>query len=81
MSLPAVHRAYAAMATSGVMTEEQRELFFSEGRRMVERGAEAVLLAGTDLFIAFEGYDPGFEAIDCAEIHVVAIVEAFSDDV
>jgi len=36
---------YAAMATSGVVTEAQRELFFRAGRVLVEDlGAEAVLL-------------------------------------
>ncbi len=74
--LAAVHRAYADMATKTTVTDAQRELFFQQGREMTEAGAEAVLLAGTDLFIAFEGHDPGFEAIDCAEIHVGAIVKA-----
>ena len=47
---------------------------------MTEAGAEAVLLAGTDLFIAFEGYDPGFQAIDCAVIHVDAIVSTILEN-
>jgi hypothetical protein len=37
------------------------------------QGAEAVLLGGTDLFLAFQGYDCGFPALDCAEVHVEAI--------
>ena len=74
--LAAVHEAYTDMATKVAVTEAQRALFFEEGRAMTERGAEAILLAGTDLFVAFEGHDPGFDAIDCAEIHVAAIVKA-----
>jgi hypothetical protein len=37
------------------------------------QGAEAVLLGGTDLFLAFAGQDCGFPVIDCAEIHVEAL--------
>ena len=39
-------------------------------------GAEAVLLAGTDLFVAFEGHDPGYPTIDGALLHVDAIARA-----
>lgn len=72
--LAAVHKAYTEMATNASVNEEERQLFFDEGRKMIDRGAEAILLAGTDLFVAFEGQDPGFAAIDCAEIHIAAIV-------
>lgn len=72
-SLSAVHSAYTAMATRAAVTPKEQELFFEQGQAMVAAGAEAILLAGTDLFLAFEGYDPGFEAIDCAEIHIAAI--------
>ena len=75
-SLAAVHQAYTDMATKATVTDAQRALFFEEGQAMTARGAEAILLAGTDLFVAFEGHDPGFLAIDCAEIHVAAIVKA-----
>ena len=40
--------------TGSVVTEAQRELFFSAGRALVEDlGAKAVLLGGTDLGLAF----------------------------
>jgi aspartate racemase len=43
---------------------------------MVEvQGAEAVLLAGTDLALAFNGFAAGFPVFDCAEAHVDAIFE------
>ncbi len=74
-NLAAVHSAYTGMATRAAVTDADRDLFFSEGRSMAGRGAEAILLAGTDLFLAFEGYDPGFDALDCAEIHIAAIAE------
>jgi aspartate racemase len=72
-ALDRVHDNYVAMATIGHVTEAQRQVFFEEGRRLRARGAEAILLGGTDLFLAFAGHDPGFPVIDCADIHVDAI--------
>jgi aspartate racemase len=69
-----VHAAYSAMAQAGSVTDAQREVFFREGRRLVrERGAEAIMLGGTDLFLAFVGHKPEFPLVDCADIHVDAI--------
>ena len=69
-----VHEAYSTMAGAGRVTDQQREVFFREGRRLVrERGAEAIMLGGTDLFLAFTGQQPGFPVIDCADLHVDAI--------
>ena len=51
-------------------------LIFSAGRVLVEDlGAEAVLLGGTDLGLAFGGRDPGFRTFDCAAVHPAAIAE------
>jgi aspartate racemase len=61
------------MATIGHVTEDQRQVFFEAGRALCARGAEAIMLGGTDLFLAFAGHDPGFSVIDCADIHVDAI--------
>jgi aspartate racemase len=72
-ALDRVHDNYVAMATIGTVTEAQRRVFFDEGRRLCERGAEAIMLGGTDLFLAFAGQDPGFPVVDCADIHVDAI--------
>lgn len=72
--LAAVDEAYVAMAVSGSITDDQRDIFHNAGRRMVEeQSAEAVMLGGTDLVLAFDGTDCGFEVIDCAAVHVEAI--------
>ncbi|MCC7046790.1 MAG: aspartate/glutamate racemase family protein [Alphaproteobacteria bacterium] len=68
-----VHENYVAMAGEGRVVDAQRQVFFAAGRALLARGAEAVLLGGTDLFLAFQGQDCGFPAIDCADIHVEAI--------
>lgn len=71
--LDRVHANYVEMATIGRVNDAQRQVFFEASRRLVERGAEAIMLGGTDLFLAFVGHEPGFPVIDCADIHVDAL--------
>jgi aspartate racemase len=71
--MQAVHDCYVGMALSGRVTQADRDLLFGIGRDMYSRGAEAVLLAGTDLFLAFDGQEPGFRTIDAALLHVAAL--------
>ena len=48
--------------------------FFTAGETLCrERGADVVLLGGTDLFLAFQGHDCGFPVLDSADVHVEAI--------
>jgi len=69
-----VHTAYVTMAEVGRVTDQQRHTFFTVGRRLCqERGAEAIMLGGTDMFLAFVGQQSPFPLIDCADIHVDAI--------
>lgn len=71
-----VHEAYVTMAATAHCTDQQREVFLEAGNAMVDQaGAEAVLLAGTDLALAFDGIDP-FPIVDCAAAHAEAIVAA-----
>ena len=65
--------AYSAMAGIGVVTDVQRQIFFTAGRELMARGAEAIMLGGTDLFLAFVGQPQPFPLVDCADIHVDAI--------
>ena len=44
-------------------------------------GVEAILLAGTDLAVIFDEETAGFPCIDCARVHIDAIVEACADGV
>jgi len=70
----AVHREYVVMAVAGRATAEQRDLFFAVGRELYQhQGAEAVVLGGTDLFLAFDGHDCGFPVIDGAGVHIDAL--------
>ena len=65
--------AYSAMAGIGKVTDAQRQIFFTAGHELMARGAEAIMLGGTDLFLAFVGQPPPFPLVDCADIHVDAI--------
>jgi len=70
-----VHQAYVTMAASGVVTAAQRLVFNSVSRKLLkENGAEAVMLGGTDLALVFGQHDSEFPLVDCAAIHVDAIV-------
>jgi aspartate racemase len=72
--LEQVHDAYVTMAMAGRVTDAQRSVFFTAGQHLCRtQGAEAVVLGGTDLFLAFAGQDCGFQVLDCAEIHVDAL--------
>ncbi|MEL7013877.1 MAG: aspartate/glutamate racemase family protein, partial [Pseudomonadota bacterium] len=52
-------------------TDDPRAFFFEQGRKMIEvQGAKAVVLAGTDLGLAFDGFDPGYRVIDALDVHV-----------
>jgi len=72
--LDAVHQAYVAMAAAGVVTDAQRVVFRAASERLLAAGAEAIMLGGTDLALAFDEASAGFPLVDCAGIHVDAIV-------
>jgi len=74
--LDEVHHAYATMAAAGTITEAQRDIFIAQGQRLIAAGAEAVMLGGTDLALAFPGGTAPFPLVDCAAIHVDAVVKA-----
>jgi aspartate racemase len=48
---------------------------------MVEdQGAEAVVLAGTDLGLAFtRGVDPGYRVVDALDVHVAVLADLALD--
>ena len=69
-----VHAAYVAMATVGTVSTAQREVFETAARKLIdEAGAQAILLGGTDLALAFDDEKSPFPVIDCAAIHAKEI--------
>ncbi len=66
-----VGQTYTDIAVAGRCTDQQRAFFLDAGRRLVEeQGADAVVLAGTDLNLAFDGQNPGYRVIDALDVHV-----------
>ena len=61
---------YQEVAVAGVCDDARRQAFQDAGRRLVAAGAEAVVLAGTDLNLAFDGADPGYRVVDALDVHV-----------
>jgi aspartate racemase len=73
--LDVVHDAYVNMAVAGVANGAQRAVFDTAIRRMIDdAGAEAIILGGTDLAIVYRDGETPFPLVDCAGIHVDAIV-------
>ena len=71
---------YQDVAVRGACSAEQRGILFDAGRRLVEeQGAEAIVLAGTDLNLAFDGvHDPGYRVIDALDVHVAILADLAS---
>ena len=68
--IDAIGQTYTDMAIAGTCTPDQRSFFLDAGRRLIEAGADAVVLGGTDLGLAFDGQDPGYRVIDALDVHV-----------
>ncbi|MEM6664136.1 MAG: aspartate/glutamate racemase family protein [Pseudomonadota bacterium] len=65
-----IGQTYQDIAIAGVCTPAQRTYFLEAGQRLIDRGADAVVLGGTDLGLAFDGHDPGYRVIDALDVHV-----------
>lgn len=67
---------YMELANTAFCSEENRTFLINAGAKMVsEQGAQAVLLAGTDLGLAFDGQETSYPVIDALEVHVAALVK------
>ena len=65
-----VHNSYVALATEGKTDKTNSEILIAASRTLIDRGAEAIVLGGTDLFLVFENQELPFDVIDCADIHI-----------
>ena len=74
-ALDDVHAAYVAMAASGDVTSHQRGVFDSACEWLIrEAKVDAIMLGGTDLALVYKDGQTQFPTVDCAAIHVDAIV-------
>jgi aspartate racemase len=74
-------QTYQEVAVAGVCRPAQRDLFLDAGRRMIAAGAEAIVLAGTDLNLAFDGHEPGYPVIDALDVHVDLLADLAAERV
>ena len=65
-----VGTTYQNLAIRGHALPEDVDFFIEEGRKLIDQGADAVVLAGTDLNLVFDGRDPGYRVIDALDGHV-----------
>ncbi|MHA6263916.1 aspartate/glutamate racemase family protein [Arenibacterium sp. CAU 1754] len=67
---------YQDVAVAGVCNADQRAALIDAGAQMVrDQGAEAIVLAGTDLNLAFDGQDTGYPVIDALDVHVALLAD------
>ena len=77
-----IGQTYQDVAVAGACSSAQRALFLDAGRRLVAAGAEAIVLAGTDLNLAFDGQSLAYPVIDALDVHVALLADlAFEPDV
>lgn len=69
---------YQEMAVAGTCDAATRARFLQAGAQMMAAGAQAVVLAGTDLNLAFDGQDPGYPVIDALDVHVAVLADLAS---
>ncbi len=75
-------RSYTDMALAGVCDEATRTLFFDAGSRLThDLGADAVVLAGTDLGLAFDEQRPDYRVIDALDVHVDVLARLACDEI
>lgn len=66
---------YTDMALTGRANDADRAFFTAEAQQLMERGADAVVLAGTDLGLVFTDLDLGFPVIDALDVHVARLAD------
>lgn len=72
--IPKLHAAYAELAVSGIATEQLRATLQEAAESLLDRGAQVIALGGTDLNLVFDDPYGPIPLLDCAAVHVDAIV-------
>lgn len=74
-----IHDTYTQLAREGSVTEAKRSRLVEVAQSLCARGADAILLAGTDLSLTFNEANTPFPYVDCARSHIDAIVRTVND--
>jgi aspartate racemase len=71
-----IHATYLELLEKGVGTEEQHRKLTAFAHTLQKRdGADAILLAGTDLAVLFNEGNTEFPYVDCAALHLRRILK------
>jgi aspartate racemase len=77
-----IHSTYLQLLEKGVGTEEQHRNLTAIAHTLQRRdGADAILLAGTDLAVLFNPGNTEFPHVDCAPLHLQQILKGMLDEV
>jgi aspartate racemase len=71
-----IHMTYVELARTGKASEEQHRALTALAQTIVKRDeVDAVILAGTDLTLLFNETNTDFPYVDCAALHLRAILK------
>ena len=71
-----IHEAYMRTALRGEGADEDHQALTAMAFRLMEReGVEAIVFAGTDLALLFNESNTTFPFVDCAQLHMDAIMK------
>lgn len=74
-----IHDTYFALVSKGSGTEEQHRGLTALAHTLQERdGVDAIVLAGTDLTLLFNETNTDFPHVDCARVHLEAIMRTLA---
>ena len=71
-----IHETYLSLAMSGEASDEHFRGLTALAEVLLRNGADAIILAGTDLSLIFDETTTRFPHIDCARAHIDAILQA-----
>jgi len=72
-----IHDTYSQLARTGSAQPGERQRLIDLALTLCRRdGAEAIVLAGTDLALLFDEHNTPFPHLDCARAHIQAIMRA-----
>jgi len=75
-----IHTTYTELAARGEATTDQHRILTAIAHTLQERdNVDAVVFAGTDLSLLFNEGNTDFPAIDCAALHLAAILSGLLD--
>jgi aspartate racemase len=77
-----IHATYAELLRQGKGSEEQHKTLTSIAHTLLKRDrVDVIVLAGTDLALVFNSSNTDFPYIDCAALHIEAILNGLLDRV